>query len=254
LSIYSTSEARDYDEKLIRQPKSKFFLEGLFQQFLKQQEKRKLNNRRFENPKTGRKTWIDINNVLDNHSKPDQPIVFLNDDDVPVKEQVRVADTFNEYFTSIGEELAAGLDDVSDSGVVHDRNLSSIFLFETNSGTELGKITDKASGYDQVSVRAMKACKHELISYLVHSINCSMISGIYPDCLKLAKVGPLHKSGNKRHVGNYRPVPVGSLICQQNLRESHLPQIVDIYQQAWIIGLLSNFQLGFREKSSTAGI
>jgi hypothetical protein len=41
--------------------------------------------------------------------------------------------------------------------------LSSIFLFETT-GTEVGKIIDsldlsKAFGYDQVSVKAMKACK-----------------------------------------------------------------------------------------------
>jgi hypothetical protein len=44
----------------------------------------------------------------------------LSDDDVLVKEKVRLADKFNEYFTSIGEELAAGLDDISDSGVVHE--------------------------------------------------------------------------------------------------------------------------------------
>jgi hypothetical protein len=65
----------------------------------------------------------------------------LSDNDVLAKEKVRVADTFNEYFTSIGEELAAGLDNVSDSGVVHDRNLSSIFLFETT-GTEVGNFFD----------------------------------------------------------------------------------------------------------------
>jgi hypothetical protein len=97
-----------------------------------------------------------------------------------VVEKVRIADTFNEYFTSIGEESAVGLVDVSDSGVVHDKNLSSIFLFEIT-GTEVGKIIDsldvsKASGYEQMSVSAMKACKHELIPYLVYSINCSMNS------------------------------------------------------------------------------
>jgi hypothetical protein len=86
---------------------------------------------------------------------------------------------FNEYFTLISEELAAGLDDVSDSGFVYDRNLNSIFLFET-AGTEVGKIIDsldvtKAPGYDQVSARVKK----------VYSIN----SGFFPDCLKLAKVG-----------------------------------------------------------------
>jgi hypothetical protein len=159
---------------------------------LKQQEKRKLNHRRFR-----RKTWMDINNVLGNHRKPDQPIELLSDDDVLVKEKVRVADTFNEYFTSIGEELAAELGDTLHSGVVQDRNLSSIFLFGTT-GTDVRKITDslhvsRASGYNQVSVKAMKSCKHELILYLVHSINCSMNSGIYLDCLKLAKVTQIRK-------------------------------------------------------------
>jgi hypothetical protein len=155
---------------------------------------------------------MDINNVQETRQcrKPDQPIELLSDGDVLVKEKVRVAVTFNEYFTSIGEELAAGLDDVYDSGVVHGRNLSSIFLFETTS-TEVGKIIDlldvgKGSGHDQVSVRVMKACKPEHILYLVHFINCSMNSGIYPDCLKVAKVRPLHKSRNNRHVGNYRPI------------------------------------------------
>jgi hypothetical protein len=106
----------------------------------------------------------------------------------------------------------------------------------------------KASGYDQVSVRAMKACKHELIPYLVHSINCSMNSGIYPDCLKLAKVRPLHKSGNKRHVGNYRPISVLSPVNKIFEKVIYHRLLTFINKH----GLLSNFQFGFREKSSTA--
>jgi hypothetical protein len=91
---------------------------------LKQQEKIKLNHRRFENPKKGRKTWMDINNVLRNHRKPDLLIELWSDFDVLVNEKGRVADTFNEYITSIGEELSARFDDVSDSGVVHESHLS----------------------------------------------------------------------------------------------------------------------------------
>jgi hypothetical protein len=63
----------------------------------------------------------------------------LSDDDVLVNKKVKVADTFNEYFTSIGEELAAELDDSLHSGVVQDRNLSSIFLFGTT-GTDREKL------------------------------------------------------------------------------------------------------------------
>jgi hypothetical protein len=94
----------------------------------------------------------------------------------------------------------------------------------------------------------MKACKHELIPYLVHSINCSMNSGIYPDCLKLAKVRPLQKSGNKRHVGNYRPISVLSPVNKifEKVIYHRMPTFIKKH------GLLSNFQFGFREKSSTA--
>jgi hypothetical protein len=195
---------------------------------------------------------MDINNVLGNRRKPDQPIELWSDDGVLIKEKVRVADKFNEYFTSIGGELAAGLEDVSDSGVFHDRNLSSIFLFETNCA-EIGKIIDsldvgKACGYDQVSARAMKAYKHELIPYLVHSINCSMNSGIYLDCLKLAKVRPLHKSGNKRHVGSYRPISVLSPVNKifEKVIYHRLLTIINKH------GLLSYFQFGFWESSTAA--
>jgi hypothetical protein len=41
---------------------------------------------------------------------------------------------------------------------------------------------------------------------------------------------------------------IGSFTYQQNLRESHLPQIADIYQH----GLLSNYQFGFSKMSSPA--
>jgi hypothetical protein len=73
---------------------------------------------------------MEINKILGNHRKPEQPIELLNDNEVEVKEKVRLADTFNKYFTSIGEKLSAGHDDVSNYGVVHDRNLSTIFLLK----------------------------------------------------------------------------------------------------------------------------
>jgi hypothetical protein len=99
-----------------------------------------------------------------------------------------------------------------------------------------------------VSVEAMKACKHKLISYLFNSINCGMNSRIYTDCLKLAKVRQLLKSGNKRHVGSYRPISVLSpvnKICEKVIYHRLLTFINKN-------GLLSNFQFGFRGKSSTA--
>jgi hypothetical protein len=104
----------------------------------------------------------------------------------------------------------------------------------------VGVDVSKACGYNQVSVRVMKGCKHELIPYLVYSINCSMSSGIYPECLKLAKVRPLHKSGNKRHVattGQYR----FSRLSTKSARKS-FTTVTFINKN----GLLSNFQFSGR--------
>jgi hypothetical protein len=72
-------------------------------------------------------------------------------------------------------------------------------------------------------------------------------SGIYPDCLKLA----LHKSGNKRHVGNYRPISVllpVNKIFEKVIYHRLLTVLTFINKH----GLLSNFQFGLGEKSSTA--
>jgi hypothetical protein len=52
--------------------------------------------------------------TLGNHRNPEQPIERLSDDEILVKKKVRVADTFNEYFNSIGEELAAGVVEISE--------------------------------------------------------------------------------------------------------------------------------------------
>ena len=43
---------------------------------------------------------------------------------------------------------------------------------------------------------------------LSHIINLSLISGIVPDQLKISRVIPLFKSGNKSSFSNYRPVSV----------------------------------------------
>ena len=49
-----------------------------------------------------------------------------------------------------------------------------------------------------------------LISSLTLIINQSLITGVFPDLLKIARVIPLYKKDDKTAVDNYRPV---SLLC-----------------------------------------
>ena len=50
---------------------------------------------------------------------------------------------------------------------------------------------------------------------LSHIINCSLISGIVPSKLKIAKVIPIFKNGHRKDMYNYRPISV--LSCFSNI-------------------------------------
>lgn len=65
-----------------------------------------------------------------------------------------------------------------------------------------------AVGYDNVSVDLVKQCAQLISSPLTHIINMSIVSGIVPDELKIARVIPLFKSGDRSLFTNYRPVSV----------------------------------------------
>jgi hypothetical protein len=82
---------------------------------------------------------------------------------------------------------------------------------------------------------------------LSHLINKSFLTGSFPDCLKIAKVCPIFKSGDKHLFSNYRPISI-------------LPSFSKIYEKVVACRLLKFFesgnilvqnQYGFRKNHST---
>ena len=65
-----------------------------------------------------------------------------------------------------------------------------------------------AAGYDNISVDPVKECAQLISNRLTHIINLSIVSGVVPDELKVARVIPLFKSGDRTLFTNYRPVSV----------------------------------------------
>jgi hypothetical protein len=72
-------------------------------------------------------------------------------------------------------------------------------------------------------------------------------TGIYPNCLKLSKVIPVFKSGDKTKLTNYRPISTLSVI--DKLLEKLLVLRVNSFLDTH--NLLYNFQYGFRKYSGT---
>ena len=70
----------------------------------------------------------------------------------------------------------------------------------------------KSPGHLDIPVVLLKKAKFLIAQYLADSFNECVVTGIYPDVLKIAQVIPLHKSGSKLDLSNYRPMSILSPI------------------------------------------
>ena len=61
-----------------------------------------------------------------------------------------------------------------------------------------------STGFDDISMRLIKAIKTEIISGLTCIFNQSLNTGIFSEKLKIAKVIPIHKKGSLNDISNYR--------------------------------------------------
>lgn len=91
---------------------------------------------------------------------------------------------------------------------------SSMHLGKTNTleVDEIIKDLNKnaASGNDDISAQDVVLLKRDLLPILVTLINKAFKVGIFPPNLKISRVTPIHKGGNKGVVDNYRPISVVS--------------------------------------------
>ena len=67
---------------------------------------------------------------------------------------------------------------------------------------------NKAAGFDDLSSNIINDAYDSLKNIVFHVFKVSIQQGIFPDSLKIAKVTPIFKSGDKDNVINYRPISI----------------------------------------------
>jgi hypothetical protein len=72
--------------------------------------------------------------------------------------------------------------------------------------------------------------------------NESINQGVFPDLLKVAKIRPVYKKGNKQEVSNYRPISVLSILY---IVYNRLVSFTTKFK------ILSEKQYGFQKNKST---
>ncbi len=106
---------------------------------------------------------------------------------------------------------------------------------------------DHSPGLDNIHAKIIKCTYNLFLDQLTHICNLSLMQGVFPNELKIARVVPLYKADNNMLVNNYRPVsvlPVFSKILERLMYNRLYAFIIkhDIFYK---------YQFGFQKGHST---
>ena len=200
-----------------------------------------------ENANNIRKTWKQLNNILNKHNK-NQQISQLSINGTLISDH-----KFNSYFTNVAFELNKNLP--KSNNVFQDylktTNEHSFYVNETNPH-EISLIIDdlrdsNAADIYDVTSKFVKLGSSSITKNLTILFNQSINGDIYPELFKVAKVIPLYKNDSPLTVSNYRPIsllPIFSKIFER-LMYNRLISFINKYN------IITPNQYGFQAQKST---
>ena len=161
-----------------------------------------------------------------------------------------MANSFNDFFASIGDTLASKIPFSFFNPPIKKTNSS--FKFSSVSPdfihSQFTKLPNgKATGLDSLSTRLLKAGIPQFQTPLTHIFNSSLQSGDIPPEWKTARVTPIYKDGSLTDVSNYRPISVLPVTMKVLERTVHY----QFYEFLTLNNLITPHQSGFRKSHST---
>ena len=172
-----------------------------------------------------------------------------------ITDKRKIANGFNNFFANIGTKTSDGVRQPPNkfTDYLTENHPTNFFMRPTNQD-ELIKVakalkSSPSQGFDNFSMQIIKTTMHIyiIVAPLAHICNQSFLTGIVPDNMKIAKILPIYKSGNKKILNNYRPIsllPAFSKLLEK-LVCNRLVHILETHN------LLFKHQYGFRRKHST---
>ena len=199
--------------------------------------------------------WKNLNNAcsVKNSAKKQNVLTKLNVAGKDINDPSEISNAFNDYFCAVGSTLVGKLPSISCSYTDYmNVSISNSMFVDFVRINELLLLIDelrcdKSSGADNIGPHLIKDNKFILCEPLTYIFNLSLIKGIVPDQLKIAKVIPIFKKGETDIASNYRPISLLSIFNKL------LEKLV--YKRLYIFLLnqkvLYKHQFGFRKNHST---
>ena len=194
-----------------------------------------------------RETWYNINQLI--NKKIDNklhPIIINNE---KLFDSKLIAQAFNDYFVNLFNKP-------SDINPVYKNYISfnnpQSFSLEPTDPYEIIKFANllsnsRSSDSHCLSNWILKIIIHPLSDILAYLVNKVFFSAIFPDCLKIARIVPIHKNDSLNELSNYRPISLIS--CLSKLIEKIFKSKIELYLKNH--NILNKNQYGFRKGFST---
>ena len=204
------------------------------------------------NPK---KTW-DIINKLRGKCKISNPPSFIIDNEQVISRRI-IANKFNNYFVSLADNMNREEfehytyvdESPSFENYMSKACETSIFLEDCNASEILEIINELSSQKaSDIPILLIKSTSQIISPFLSILYNRYMRTGIFPDCLKIGKITPIFKKGNRELIENYRPIstlPIFSKIFEKIIHKR-------LYNFFISKKVIPETQFGFRKGHSTS--
>ena len=220
-------------------------------EFNKLKEKAKINfysNKVIANETNLKKLWSTMKEIISkNKPRKDYPKnITVNGKRLTDKKLI--SEEFNSFFTNVGPILASKIKN-TDQNVLRylkqsDTNFKITHVDQMELKCAFDKLkVNKAPGFDDYNARVIKNLYDTIKVPLLHIINLSFKTGIFPENMKIAKVLPLFKSGERSKMDNYRPISLLPLFSKILERIMH----TRLYKHFESNKLFYGKQFGFRK-------
>ena len=168
-----------------------------------------------------KETWKTINQLVIKRSKTTN-VSSLQEGNKVLTSREEIAESINQYFCSIGQNLSARIPHAENPLLLGDFSLNKIsprFQFRTITPVDLMKAVQKfkvlkSFRIDGISCYFLKIGMPVLASVLNTIFNTSISEGLFPSNCKLARVAPIYKAGPAEDRSNYRPISVLPIVSR----------------------------------------
>ena len=197
-----------------------------------------------------KKSWKVLNDIRNKRRKLHFPC-YIEANRQMITDRRTILNHFNHYFTNVANNLNSSKspDEFTDYTKFMKHRVENTIEFREIDKSEIDEIIHdlNPNKSSDMSPRILKLFKGVLSPTLAILFNNCMYGGVFPDVLKVARVIPLFKNGDRNNVSNYRPISLLPVISKifEKLIHKRLVNFLDAHQ------VIYRKQFGFRKKHST---